>query len=381
MDSGALRKVVCTTSTRRRGVRAFTLVELLVVIAIIGILVALLLPAIQSAREAARRSQCQSQLKNIGLGFLNHESNYKFFPSGGWGYRWSGDPDYSGEKQPGGWAFSILAFLEEEGLRLVGAGLPLAQKKTELGKQKATPVPLYYCPTRRPPVPTYGPEDSWNAMSPNAGYVGKLDYAGNGGSNAPGQGGAPDFEDGPGSQSDFTCPEKYPNCDFGNFKDEAAVKKGFNGAIIPRWPLEIRQFTDGTSKTLLVGEKYLWERHYGTDWDVGRGENYSVCIDNNSFSAGYDWDNMRWASIRVNETRPYQPRPDTAMPNPTIGAGQQGGGCAVSFGSAHPSGFQVVLCDGSVDSLSFDIDMATLEMLANRRDGGQAGEPSGTGRR
>src|SRR5262245_59620853 len=80
--------------------RAFTLVELLVVIAIIGILVAMLLPAIQAAREAARRSQCQNNLKQIGIGFLNHENSRKFFPSGGWGYKWSGDPDNgSGEKQ------------------------------------------------------------------------------------------------------------------------------------------------------------------------------------------------------------------------------------------------------------------------------------------
>ena len=378
MDSRVIRDVVRKASARNRGARAFTLVELLVVIAIIGILVALLLPAIQAAREAARRSQCQSQLKNIGLGFLNHESNHKFFPSGGWGYRWSGDPDQNGERQPGGWAFSILPYLEEEGLRLVGAGLNPTQKKAALVKQKSTPIALYYCPTRRQVMPTYGPEDSLNADSPVGGYVGKLDYAGNGGSNNPGEGGAPGFDDGP---PDIACPDKYPACDFGSYNDEAAVKKGFNGAIIPRFPLELRQFTDGTSKTLMVAEKYLWERHYGIDDPVGQGQGFSVCIDNNSFSAGYDWDNMRWASIRVNQTRPYEPRPDSAMPNPTIGAGQQGGGCAVSFGSAHPSGFQVVLCDGSVDSLSFDIDMATLEMLANRRDGGQAGEPQGTGRR
>jgi type II secretory pathway pseudopilin PulG len=342
----------------------------LVVIAIIGILVAMLLPAIQSAREAARRSQCQNNLKNIGIGFLNLENTHKQFPSGGWGYKWSGDPDMgNGEKQPGGWGFSILPYLEEQGLILIGKGLPTAQKKTALANQKKTPVPIYYCPTRRPPVPTYGPEDSWNADTPLGGYVGKTDYAANGGSNAPGQGGAPNFDDGPGSAGDLSCLTNYPNCDFGNFNDAKAIKTNCNGTVAPRFPVEIRQITDGTSKTILVGEKYLWERHYGIDDAVGLGQGFSTCVDNNSAFAGFDWDNVRWASTRVDASRPYVPRPDTAIPNPTVPVADQGGACARDFGSAHPTVWQIVKCDGSVEALGYDIDMTVLERMAARNDG------------
>src|SRR5262245_34801212 len=131
---------------------AFTLVELLVVIAIIGVLVALLLPAVQAARESARRTQCKNNLKQIALGLHNHHDTFLFLPSGGWGFQWSEVPGQgSGKNQPGSWPYQILPYIEQAALFALGAGETAGSTRDqELRYQRATtPVPSYYCPSRR----------------------------------------------------------------------------------------------------------------------------------------------------------------------------------------------------------------------------------------
>src|SRR5436853_1181680 len=127
---------------------AFTLVELLVVIAIIGVLVALLLPAIQAAREAARRSQCKNNLKQIGLSVLNLESAMKIFPTGGstiWPKieMYSAGGKINGPATQGlGWGYQILPYLEQGAVRNI----------TTTDQIASVSIPMYNCPSRRGPT-------------------------------------------------------------------------------------------------------------------------------------------------------------------------------------------------------------------------------------
>jgi prepilin-type N-terminal cleavage/methylation domain-containing protein len=335
--------------------RGFTLVELLVVIAIIGILVALLLPAVQAAREAARRNQCQNNLKQVGLACLNFESAQKALPSGGWGYDWTGDPDMgAGEKQPGGWNYSILPYLEDSSVFQVGKGLPSNQKATALVRQKVTPVASFYCPSRRPVALSYGPASSVNADQAPGGFVAKTDYAANGGSMCPHEGVPVGWWGGPSLQ----CLQTFPNCTWGDYTHDKIFSSAFgmDGVVVPRFPIAIRQITDGVSKTMLCAEKHLRVDLYGDSPNL----KVDSCADNNSLYQGYDWDVVRWMTTRNNLGDNYAPQPDTFNDDP----------CTTRFGSAHVSVFNATYCDGSVQGISYDIDQETFELLCRRNDGG-----------
>ncbi|MCA9100737.1 MAG: DUF1559 domain-containing protein [Pirellulales bacterium] len=313
----------------------FTLVELLVVIAIIGILIALLLPAVQAAREAARRSQCQNNLKQLGLAALNHADVHGHFPSSGWGFLWIGDPDKGyGKSQPGGWPYNSLEFMEQGPVRKIGAGLSGAAKATALNTLGGTPIPAFNCPSRRSSIayPNYQNEKLQNAGVPT--LLAHADYAGNAGvgTRVGSWGTASQTED----QIDF------PNLDRG-------------GLTFLRSEVGFRQISDGTSSTMYVGEKYLNPDFYRTSKDGA---------DNNSMFAGHDWDIVRWTCETPADKYQYTdvytvvPRQD-----------QTGFVDLRLFGSSHPAGANFVFCDGSVHGITYSVDSQVWIRIGMRNDG------------
>lgn len=353
-----------TDSKSRLG---FTLVELLVVIAIIGVLIGLLLPAVQAAREAARRSQCLNNLKNISLAALNHEAQFDYLPTGGWGFRWSGEPDMGfGEKQPGGWAFSTLPFMENQNIYDIAKGLSGANKVTAITALRSTVAPMFNCPSRRSAIGYPIVKTDETLYSENPEVAGRTDYAANGGTVRFGwQGDVAAPIAGP----DLSCLNDYPNCPgFATVEtpaeNAASIGIEANGPIGYRSQVELGQITDGTSNTFLLAEKY----HNPLAYDTG-----DHCGDNNSLFHGYDWDNLRWGprrdvndpSVLVTSTvNGRTPRQDRAGFD-----GDGPGGCSQQFGGPHSAGFNNARCDGSVDTTSFDVDLFVLSSLCSRNDG------------
>jgi prepilin-type N-terminal cleavage/methylation domain-containing protein/prepilin-type processing-associated H-X9-DG protein len=344
-SAGTLGVFPSATAVGRRR-RAFTLVELLVVIAIIGILIALLLPAIQAAREAARRNQCVNNLKNLGLAAQNHHDVAKFFPTGGWGYFWVGDPDRGMDRdQPGGWAFNLMPFTEEGNAYKSPSD---GQANTITNTQKTAtrllimnPLSLLGCPSRRGgarafPKPVDGAFYAYNSENwPSGGVAqaGRIDYAINCGDQNNNQSGP-----GPGS---LAAAATHAWCAISPTGKTSGCTGPLTGVSFQRSEVAIRHITDGTSQTYLIGEKYLNPEHYETGQDDA---------DNETWCTGWNNDNFR--------TTNEPPLPDTFGLRSTT-----------RFGGTHRGIFNMSYCDGHVDGVSFEIDPVVHRMAGNRRNG------------
>jgi prepilin-type N-terminal cleavage/methylation domain-containing protein len=310
---------------------AFTLVELLVVMAIIGILIALLLPAVQRVREAANRTRCMNNLKQIGLACLQHLTVMQQFPHAGADPYDGSLPKFTavgapaiGLNQTAGWAYQILPYLEADNIYRGGGGKTIAEcTLIAVG----TPNPVFFCPSRRLPMAI--PIDKTNGWSvslrtlasprPPPYPVAMIDYAGS------------NFEQDPAHPTD---PSK-------------AISTGILRPLSDRaLPIRANDVADGLSNTLLVAEKAMYLPNLGQP----------QADDDQGYSDGADHDTMRHTD--------QPPTPDYRDADPTKTNSFVG-----QFGSSHPTSFQAVFGDGSVHSLRYSIDPTLFRYLGNISDG------------
>jgi prepilin-type N-terminal cleavage/methylation domain-containing protein/prepilin-type processing-associated H-X9-DG protein len=358
--------------SRRNG---FTLVELLVVIAIIGILVALLLPAVQAAREAARRTQCKNQMKQMGLAAMNHHDTVGHLPTSGWGWRWQPDPEKGyGVDQPGGWTFNVLPFMEEQSLRdLASGGGSRVEIEAKMLQLVQTPVGLFNCPSRRQPtLYQYQRNDSLplganltSCRADGSCSIARTDYAGNAGNGT--------------STADMgnTGPAALAAVDAGY---NSWITNKHNGVMYQRSTVKFSKISDGTSKTALIGEKYVPTDYYTTGNCNGDDQNVFV---------GHDQDNLRYTGLPgapgatgVVGTGVIGPFPDTPGLTPMgVSSGVAGSKTLPTqarpstpispiFGGSHSGTINMAFCDGSVQSIAYDVDARVFFFYGGRADDG-----------
>jgi prepilin-type N-terminal cleavage/methylation domain-containing protein len=334
--------------------RGFTLVELLVVIAIIGILIALLLPAVQAARESARRIQCINNLKQMGLAVHSHHSALGLCPTAGSDDRakitlTQGDQPAKAPQQEVGWAFQILPYMEQTALHEYFDRNALQTTKYV----KARILSEYICPSRRPPIMLI------RGVPP-------MDYA----SATPGD----EAVDG---EVNSGCLFEFWKAGRGNLdRDQNETYYGMFSRTGTQIAARFKHVKDGLSNTLMIGEKRLQPKLYA----IG------VWNDDGGWIAGWSPDTVRSTCVK--------PEPDGDFDSPAIAAdglsaevsAAAGAGGLVlffhptpnkagpmnlgyAFGSAHPGGFNACLGDGSVRSIAYEVDVFLFHHLGHREDG------------
>jgi prepilin-type N-terminal cleavage/methylation domain-containing protein len=332
--------------------RGFTLIELLVVIAIIAILIALLVPAVQKVREAAARTQCQNNLKQMGLACHMFHDVHKTLPASRDLYSYPGEaaellnpnddePDGAGteESTTGSWAVYLLPFLEQQALHDLwnfnydpnggivfngSSGYYVMPFQGQPAQARMAKLPIYICPARRDTSTAYSPSNQNNGpTTPTAG------------------------NDGTGAVGDYAACIGTVNDDWWNaavspYHPDGAFRLGAAGKGI-----RLSQITDGTSNTVLIGDKHVPYNQFGNNsWDcsIYNGQNY-LC---SCRALGID--------------------PTGANPN-SYPLAQSVQDQAWKFGSYHTAVTQFVFADGSAHGLRNEMDVSILGRLAAIADG------------
>ncbi len=294
--------------TRRISSRGFTLVELLVVIAIIGVLVALLLPAIQAAREAARRSQCSNNLKQLGLAVQLHHDAKKAYPTG---------RNATDEKSVS-WAFYCLPYIEQQAM------VQAYRKELEVYKLGnamtfRTPVATFFCPSRRSPVADRDFDNNDGSATVDAEAAGKAaggDYAANAGE----EGG---YENARGDEYD---PLE-------------------TGPIFTQSRINERNVTDGLSNTFVIGEKFITDQLEVGATPPAAGTEHAFFGDSAIFCG-----DSKQTIMRSSEDGFPEGEPDDDD--------------NTRFGSEHNQQCHFVFLDGSVKPLNYSIDRNVYDALS-----------------
>jgi len=260
------------------------------VISIIGLMIGLLLPAVQRARESSNSISCENNLKQLALAFHHHLHAHRGFPTGGWSHlsppTYAGGVPLSGREQQAGWGFQILSYIEAASIW-----------KSDAVTAIATPQKIFFCPSRRGPQLVTFPD----------GYSPPL------------------------TSGDLV----HALCDY------AASNLDETGAVRRVEPVRLAEITDGTTHTLLLGDKRLNLALLGQ----------AQTDDNEGYTSGWDKDTIRLTT--------KEPDPDYSG----IGDGHR------QFGSSHPSGFNAALADGSVRRVRYTVDLDVFRRLGNRSDG------------
>lgn len=340
---------------RARGRRAFTLVELLVVIAIIGILVALLLPAIQAAREAARRTKCVNNLKNLGLACLNYESSKKSYPP---------SSTIANDVQTNGlsWQVLVLPYVEESGIgdsvktyvdtyRKNNGGKDPDVYSAGFGDANLARLDLFQCPTDTSIEIT----DKFNATYKSTSYAGV----------------AGSYKTRPGAQA---CPASYTGA--GYLKIPCVTDLNIDGMMFPAGTATVKagKIIDGASKTLMIGERWyqlrVWTagNYYLVKQGAGINTQAPTAVPCGSYSSAAK--NISWnipPNPDLNTIGYYQLHDNNSdrpiMPSTgkkTIAFND------LPFASFHTGVVNFVRADGGIEVIADNIDPAVYTALASR---------------